>query len=74
MAYFSEPISWDGSSLLRADRVISDYVGISGEMENFASHYNKNQPSDPMKLAETIVKLTNAEQPPVHLLLGNDAL
>ncbi|MNJ47564.1 3-oxoacyl-[acyl-carrier-protein] reductase FabG [compost metagenome] len=64
----------DASSLFRADRVISDYVSTSGEMESFAAHYNNNQPGDPVKLASAIVKLANAEQPPVHLLLGNDAL
>jgi hypothetical protein len=35
---------------------------------------NHQQPGDPAKLGPAIVELTNAEAPPLHLLLGSDAL
>ena len=43
-------------------------------MRNFATQYNKNQPGDPAKLAQAIIRVANADHPPVHLPLGNDTL
>jgi hypothetical protein len=43
-------------------------------VRNFAIQANKKQPGDPIKLAKAFVALANADQPPVHLLLGNDAV
>lgn len=64
----------DTSSLTRTGNIIPDYAETVGEMNKFATQVNKKQPGDPIKLAKTFVALANADQPPVHLLLGNDAL
>jgi len=64
----------DGSSLSTAKNIIADYAETSGQMRDFAPEVSYKQPGDPAKLALAIVKLANAEQPPVHLLLGNDTL
>jgi hypothetical protein len=34
---------------------------------------NGKQPGDPVKLVAALVRLTNEENPPVHLLMGPDA-
>ncbi len=64
----------DATSLTRSNRVIDDYAETVGAMRNFAAEVNKKQPGDPIKLAKALVLLANAEQPPVHLPMGKDAL
>jgi len=64
----------DGSSLTTAKHVIADYAGTSGNMRSFAAEVSYKQPGDPKKLAKAIIKVAEAEQPPVHLPLGNDTL
>jgi NAD(P)-dependent dehydrogenase (short-subunit alcohol dehydrogenase family) len=64
----------DAASLTRSGHIIPDYDQTVGEMRKFATEANKKQPGDPVKLAKAIVKVANAEEPPVHLPLGNDSL
>lgn len=64
----------DGTSLSRTSRVIDDYAETVGEMRSFATEVNKKQPGDPVKLAKAFILLANAENPPVHLPMGKDAL
>ncbi|PWV50538.1 oxidoreductase [Chitinophaga sp. S165] len=64
----------DHASLVKTSNEISDYAATVGEMRTFAVNANKKQPGDPVKLAQAFVKLGHAENPPVHLPLGNDTL
>ncbi|MEN0052664.1 MAG: oxidoreductase [Mucilaginibacter sp.] len=64
----------DESSLISSAQIIDDYAETVGAMRSFASKANYQQPGDPEKLALAFVKLGNAENPPVHLPLGNDTL
>ena len=64
----------DAASLTRSGHIIPDYDKTVGEMRKFATQANKKQPGDPVKLAKAIVKVANAEKPPVHLPLGTDSL
>ena len=64
----------DTTSLTRTGNVIEDYDATVGAMRRFATDVNKKQPGDPRKLAQAFIKLANAENPPVHLLLGKDTL
>ncbi|MFJ5762972.1 oxidoreductase [Neobacillus sp. NPDC093182] len=64
----------DAASLTRSGHIIPDYDQTVGEMRKFATQANKKQPGDPVKLAKAIVKVANAEKPPVHLPLGTDSL
>jgi len=64
----------DESSLFSSKQVIEDYAETVGAMRDFAAKANRQQPGDPEKLAAAFVKLANAENPPVHLPLGNDTL
>jgi NAD(P)-dependent dehydrogenase (short-subunit alcohol dehydrogenase family) len=64
----------DGTSLLRAEKVIEDYAKTAGAMRENAAKVSYNQPGDPVKLAAAIVRLAASPNPPVHLPLGNDTL
>lgn len=64
----------DQSSLVRSAKVIDDYQETVGNMREFATKVNYQQPGDPLKLAQAFVALANAENPPLHLPLGNDTL
>jgi NAD(P)-dependent dehydrogenase (short-subunit alcohol dehydrogenase family) len=64
----------DESSLTRSANVIADYAETVGAMRQFATEVNYKQPGDPEKLAQAFIKLAAAENPPVHLPLGNDTL
>ena len=43
-------------------------------MRTGTSQLDGKQPGDPSKLAQAIVRLANAEHPPVHLPLGTDSV
>lgn len=64
----------DGSSLTTAKKIIDDYAETSGKMRIYAPEVSYKQPGDPEKLAKAIVEISRAEQPPVHLPLGNDTI
>lgn len=64
----------DTSSLSRTANIIEDYAETVGKMRAFATQVNRKQPGNPVKLAEALVKLAAAENPPLHLPLGNDTL
>jgi len=64
----------DGASLTSAAKVIADYSETSGKMREIVPQVSYNQPGDPVKLAQAILKLAAAKNPPVHLPLGKDTL
>lgn len=64
----------DASSLTVAPDVIDDYDGTSGAVRRKAAQMNHNQPGDPKKLADAIVVLVDAPNPPLRLPLGTDTL
>jgi NAD(P)-dependent dehydrogenase (short-subunit alcohol dehydrogenase family) len=49
---------------------ISDYDKTAGKMRAYFTEQDGKQPGDPQKAVEAIVKAVEAEQPPLHLLLG----
>jgi NAD(P)-dependent dehydrogenase (short-subunit alcohol dehydrogenase family) len=64
----------DSSSLSNTTQRISDYAGTVGKMREFAAGRNHEQPGDPAKLAQAIVQIANAVEPPLRLPLGTDTL
>lgn len=64
----------DQSSLTRSANSIEDYAETVGDMRNYATQVNQKQPGSAEKLAQAILKIANAEKPPVHLPLGKDTL
>lgn len=52
---------------------IDAYESIRQSQKAHEEEINGNQPGDPDKAAEAMIELSNAENPPVHLFLGEDA-
>jgi len=65
---------WAGRSANNSPVVIDDYATTAGANKNNIRGYSGNQPGDPVRAAEAIVKAVEAENPPLHLLLGVAAL
>jgi NAD(P)-dependent dehydrogenase (short-subunit alcohol dehydrogenase family) len=64
----------DSSSLAATAARISDYADTVGKTREFAEEHNHQQPGDPAKLAQAILQLVNAAEPPLRLPLGTDTL
>lgn len=52
---------------------IAAYQAIRDSQAAHEQHINGNQPGDPEKAAQVLIQLSEAENPPVHLFLGEDA-
>jgi NAD(P)-dependent dehydrogenase (short-subunit alcohol dehydrogenase family) len=65
---------WAGRSMVRAERSIADYDAIMDPIRAARQAKSGNQPGDPAKAAQVLLKLVAAENPPVRLYLGADAL
>ncbi len=64
----------DASSLTKADHIIDDYDDTAGAVRRIAATLNHNQPGDPERLAAAMMKLVDAETPPLRLPMGTDTL
>lgn len=62
-----------GGSLAYAGREMPEYEQTSGRTRLGAVERNGNQPGDPVRAAEAIVKAVMSDNPPKHLLLGRFA-
>jgi NAD(P)-dependent dehydrogenase (short-subunit alcohol dehydrogenase family) len=65
---------WAGRSMVRTSRSIPDYDALFDPIRRARKHKSGNQAGDPAKAAQVLLKVIAAENPPVHLLLGNDAV
>ncbi len=65
---------WAGRSMVRAERSIADYDAIMDPIRAARQAKSGNQPGDPAKAAQILLQLVAAENPPVRLYLGADAL
>ncbi|MEO6039080.1 MAG: oxidoreductase [Saprospiraceae bacterium] len=65
---------WAGRSAENSPHVIADYADTAGANKNAIRGYSGNQPGDPARAAQAIVKAVEAEKPPLRLLLGVAAL
>jgi NAD(P)-dependent dehydrogenase (short-subunit alcohol dehydrogenase family) len=64
----------DAKSLAVSPRTIADYGETSGAMRAYATGVNHSQPGDPAKLADVLIELIDAPNPPVRLPLGSDTV
>ncbi|MGA2140104.1 MAG: oxidoreductase [Verrucomicrobiia bacterium] len=62
-----------GGSLAVAGKTLADYDQTSGRTRAGATERHGNQPGDPVRAAEAIIKAVTSENPPRHLLLGRFA-
>jgi NAD(P)-dependent dehydrogenase (short-subunit alcohol dehydrogenase family) len=54
--------------------VLSDYAPTVGALADVLRRYVGKETSDPAKVAEVVVRLAYHDNPPLHLLLGSDAV
>lgn len=64
----------DAGSVRFSGNPIDDYAEIRSKTEAMYKNYNHQQPGDPAKLGPAIVQLAQEKTPPLHLLLGSDAV
>ncbi|CAN5181804.1 oxidoreductase [soil metagenome] len=66
---------WAGRSANNSKIIIDDYTNTAaGQNKNNIRGNSGNQAGDPVRAAKAIIKAVNAENPPLHLLLGEAAL
>jgi NAD(P)-dependent dehydrogenase (short-subunit alcohol dehydrogenase family) len=65
---------WAGRSMIRTERSIADYDSLFDPIRRAREEKSGKQSGDPRKAAAAVLALVEAENPPVHLLLGADAL
>jgi len=61
------------SSLLLPENPIADYKEVRESENAHKESINGNQPGDPEKLADALIKMSAEENPALHLFLGQDA-
>lgn len=65
---------WAGRSMIRSPRSIPDYDDLFEPVRKMRREKSGNQPGDPVKAAHAMLALLESQNPPIHLLLGSDAL
>ena len=65
---------WAGRSMVRAERSIADYDAVFEPLRARRHSIDGKQPGDPSKAARAILQIVASEHPPIHLLLGPDAV
>ncbi|WP_118183719.1 oxidoreductase [Paraburkholderia phosphatilytica] len=65
---------WAGRSMSRTPRSIADYDDMFDPVRKAREEKSGRQLGDPGKAARAMLAAIDAEHPPVHLLLGSDAL
>ena len=65
---------WAGRSANNSKIVIDDYADTAHANQNTIRGYSGNQPGDPVRAAQAIIKAVESDYPPVRLLLGAGAL
>ena len=65
---------WAGRSANEATNTIADYKKTAGKNQDTIRGYSGNQPGDPVRAAQAIIKAVESENPPLWLLLGKAAL
>lgn len=62
-----------GSKTIVVDK-IADYDGLARDAERIMADHAGHEPGDPAKAAQAVLRIADEEAPPLHLLLGEDAL
>ena len=65
---------WAGRSANEARAEIADYAATAGAVRRELRELNGKQPGDPVRAANAIIQVVESRVPPLHLLLGKDAL
>jgi NAD(P)-dependent dehydrogenase (short-subunit alcohol dehydrogenase family) len=65
---------WAGRSMVRVKRTIADYDSVFEPIRTARQAKDGNQAGDPAAAARALLAIVNSPSPPVHLVLGADAL
>ena len=65
---------WAGRSAHEVSVEIADYAATAGAVRRELREVSGKQPGDPIRAANAIIKAVESPNPPLHLLLGKDAL
>ena len=65
---------WAGRSMVESRTVIDDYAETSGKQREATRSASGKQPGDPARAATAIISASEADEPPLRLLLGAPAL
>lgn len=65
---------WAGRSLVRGERSIADYDAVFDPLRERRKNISGKQPGNPAKAARAILEVVASNDPPMHLLLGRDAV
>ena len=65
---------WAGRSAKNSATTIPDYAETAGKNKGDIRGYSGNQPGDPIRAAKAMIQVTETENPPLRLLLGEAAL
>jgi NAD(P)-dependent dehydrogenase (short-subunit alcohol dehydrogenase family) len=63
-----------GRSMVFTERSIADYDGTAHNSRRIMADHAGHEPGDPAKAAQAILAVADAEDPPLQLLLGADAV
>jgi NAD(P)-dependent dehydrogenase (short-subunit alcohol dehydrogenase family) len=62
------------SSIRHTEKVMASYASTSGAVINNLRQYDGKQLGDPVAAARVILEAAESPEPPLHLILGSDAL
>jgi len=65
---------WAGRSAKNSATIIEDYEATAGKNKGDIRGYSGNQPGDPVRAAKAMILVTETENPPLRLLLGEAAM
>jgi NAD(P)-dependent dehydrogenase (short-subunit alcohol dehydrogenase family) len=65
---------WAGRSMIRSERRVADYDALFEPIRKARQDKSGKQNGSPERLAQVVLDLVAMDNPPVHLLLGSDAL
>ena len=65
---------WGNEASSALPELLEDYAPSVGAIVGLLGQHVGNETSDPKKVAQVVLKLAYHDQPPMHLLLGSDAL
>ncbi|MGC5774846.1 SDR family NAD(P)-dependent oxidoreductase [Paenibacillus pabuli] len=71
--YFRTNFLSEGSLGVNSVNPIEDYKEQREAQEAAVSAYDNNQPGDPEKAVDLLIRITESFNPPLHLFLGKDA-
>ncbi|WP_030179828.1 oxidoreductase [Streptomyces sp. NRRL S-813] len=65
---------WAGRSMVRAPRTVADYDEVFGPIRAARQAKDGRQAGDPARAARAVLQVLDSDKPPVHLVLGSDAV